>query len=111
MRIPKRFKLLGHTIEVVENPELLNERNWSGAADYEKCRIELVPASSYYPVASSKAESVFCHELAHFLLYYAGAGINHFLDGKYAHQQDEFVDLLGNLIHQVLTTAEYEESS
>lgn len=109
MRIPKRFKLLGHTIEVVERPDLLHERNWNGATDYERTRIELVPVSEFNPISKSKAESVFCHELAHFLLYYAGAGINHALDGKYAHQQEEFVDLLGNLIHQAFDTMEYEE--
>lgn len=108
MKIPKRFKLLGHTIEVVENPELLLDRNWSGASDYDKCRIEMVPPSPHYPISDSRFLATFCHELMHFLLYYGGAGINHFLDGKYVHRQEEFVDLLGNLLYQFLSTAEYE---
>lgn len=108
MQIPKRFKILGHSIEVAENKRLAHERNWNGAACYEECRIELLPKSEQHPLSETKTEQVFCHELSHFLLYYAGAAINHQLDGKYAHQNEEFVDLIGSLLHQVLTTMEYE---
>lgn len=108
MNIPKRFKLLGHTIDVADNERLSFERNWTGAACYEECRIELMPISERYPAHSTKREQTFCHELSHFLLYYAGAAINHELGGKYAHQNEELVDLLGSLLHQALTTMEYE---
>ncbi|MFZ4856159.1 MAG: hypothetical protein ACOYL3_07155 [Desulfuromonadaceae bacterium] len=109
MRIPKRFKLLGHTIEVVENKRLAHERNWNGAACYDECRIELLPVSDQHPHATTRLEQTFCHEFLHFLLYYGGGAINHELSGKYAHQNEELVDLLGNLLHQALTTMEYED--
>lgn len=107
MKIPKRFKLMGATIEVVENPKLPQDRNWAGLADFEKHRIELVPISESYDVSLAKYEQTFCHELAHFLCHGAGGVINHKLDG-YLHHDEEFVDLLGCLIHQALDTMEYE---
>lgn len=107
MNIPKRFKLFGATIEVVENPKLQRERNWCGSSDYEQHRIELVPISDSYEASRAKFEQTFCHELAHFLCYGAGGVINHKLDG-YLHQDEEFVDLLGSLLHQAITTMEYE---
>lgn len=108
MKIPKRFKLMGHTIEVINNNRLPYDRNWNGAACYEECKIELADISEQHPITKSKLQQIFCHELSHFLLYYSGAAINHELNGKYVHQNEEFVDLLGSLIHQVLTTMEYE---
>ena len=107
MQIPKRFKLLGFTIEVVENPKLLNDRDWIGAACYNECKIEILPSSDVRPIAKEKIEQTFCHELSHFLSYYAGAAVNHKLGGDYLHQNEEFVDLLGSLLHQALTTMEY----
>jgi predicted SprT family Zn-dependent metalloprotease len=109
MKIPKRFKLLGHTIEVEENDTLVHERNWNGSACYEEMKIELLPITKQHPKAITKYEQVFCHELAHFLIYYSGAVVNHHFDGKYLHQNEEFIDLLGSLIHQTLSTMEYEE--
>lgn len=107
MRIPKRFKLLGRTIEVVENPRLMQDRNWCGAACYEEGKIELQPSSEAYKAAPDKLEQTFCHELSHFLLYHAGGTVNHELK-QMAHQNEELVDLLGSLLHQALTTMEYE---
>lgn len=110
LRIPTRFKLLGHTIEVVERHDLLQERDWSGAADYQKCKIELLPSTVTYTQAQSKIEQCFCHELSHFLLYFAGGAVNHDLkSGGYIHKNEELVDMLGHLLHQALTTMEYED--
>jgi len=35
MKVPKRFKLFGATVDVVDNPKLQWERGWSGSASYE----------------------------------------------------------------------------
>lgn len=110
MRIPKQFKLLGRTIEVKHNPRLFQERNWNGAACYEEGTIELQPICEVNRMSVDKAEQVFCHELAHFLLYVSGAAVNHDLkSGGYIHNNEEFVDLLGSCVHQVLTTMEYQD--
>jgi predicted SprT family Zn-dependent metalloprotease len=107
MKIPKSFKLLGAEITVADNPSLLRDRNWNGCADYDTHRIEMVPRCDFYKASNARYEQTFCHELAHFLTYYAGAAINHDLSGKYLHQNEEFVDLLGSLIHQAFSTMEY----
>jgi len=108
MKIPSRFKLLGATIEVVDNPRLVAEENWAGAAKYRDHRIELVPISDAYVVPQAKLEQTFCHEMAHFLCYHAGGAINHELK-NYLHKNEEFVDLLGCLLHQALSTMEYDD--
>jgi predicted SprT family Zn-dependent metalloprotease len=108
MRIPKRFKLLGATIEVVENPKLMNDRNWNGAACYDDHRIELLPITDATPRNPVYVEQTFCHELMHFLLHAGGGPVNHLMDKDYIHNKEEFVELMGNLLHQVLTTMEYE---
>jgi len=107
MKIPKRFKLLGHTIEVTENPALMNDRNWNGAARYDDCKIELLPISDATPRHITSYEQTFCHELMHYLLWAGGGAVNHELK-DHIHHNEEFVDLMGGLLHQVLTTAEYE---
>ena len=106
MKIPKRFKLFGATIDVVDNPSLQRDRNWAGSSDYEQHKIELVPISDSFEVSRASYEQTFCHELAHFLCHGAGGVINSKL-GEYLHQNEEFVELLGMLLHQAITTMEY----
>ena len=110
MLIPKRFKLMGRTIEVVERADLIQDRDWTGAADYNKDLIEMLPINPMFVSSPEKREQTFCHELSHFLLYHSGGAINWNLkDGQYIHKNEEFVDLLGSLIHQFLTTMAYED--
>ena len=94
---------------VIENPRLMQERDWVGAADYSTDKIELLPRSEVYAVSDAKLEQTFCHELTHFLIYHSG-GAASALDkpGVYLHQDEEFIDLLASLIHQVFSTMEYE---
>jgi len=109
MQIPKRFKILGRTIETVERADLIQDRDWIGAADYNKDLIEILPLNPMFVASPGKREQTYCHELAHHLLYYSGAAINwNMKDGGYVHKNEEFVDLLGSLIHQFLTTMEHE---
>jgi predicted SprT family Zn-dependent metalloprotease len=109
MRIPKRFKLMGRTIEVVERHDLLQERDWTGAACYSKNQIELLPHSDIYQMADTAREQTFCHEFAHWLMYLSGGAVNYDLkSGGYIHKNEEFIDLLGGLIQQALSTMEYD---
>jgi predicted SprT family Zn-dependent metalloprotease len=100
---------MGRTVEIVYRTDLLQDRDWTGAANYSEDKIELLPISDIYKMSPAKAEQTFCHELAHFLLYHAGGAINHDLKSNtYIHKNEEFVDLLGSLLHQALKTMEYE---
>lgn len=103
MKIPKRFKLLGSTITVIDNPKLLISHNWAGCTDYNNHTIEMVPTSEAFDVCNTKIQQTFCHELMHFLLYYGGGVV----DGN-LHQNEDLVELLGCLLHQALTTMEYD---
>lgn len=104
MIIPEQFQLLGRTITVEYDNKLSFEHDWCGAACYNEDKIKILPASEMYPVTRGKIEATFCHELAHFLLYYSGDAINGKLEG-YIHKDENFVELLGNILHQFFNTS------
>ena len=99
-KIPKRFKLLGHTIKVTEDPERYYNGNSYGACSYEGKWLKLVPPNPSHPVTQSSLEHTFLHELVHFVLYHTE---QHKLG-----ENEAFVDLVAGLLHQALTTMEYE---
>lgn len=99
-RIPKRFKILGHTVEVAEEPGMFFHRGRFAECSLEGKTINLAPLSPHHPVTRGSVEHSFLHEVVHFLLYHteqAKLGDN-----------EAFVDLLAGLLHQVLTTMEFE---
>lgn len=101
MQIPKRFKLLGHTIEVMEEPGRYYERNAYGACSYEGKWIKLVPPSDSHPVTPSSMEHTFLHELIHMCLYHT--------EQSKLNENEDFVDLMAGLLHQALSTMEYDD--
>ena len=100
MKIPKRFKLLGHTIEISEEPERFFERGAYGACSYEGKWIKIVPKSDSHPVTQSSIEHTFLHELTHVLLYHT--------EQSQLSDNEKFVDTFAGLLHQALTTMEYD---
>lgn len=105
--IPNRFKLLGQTIEVKYNPKLLTENDFQGAASYRRNEIEIMPDSEANPRRQDQIEHTFCHELMHHILFYAGCtyrGNN----PDNMHQDERFVDTVAGLLHQALTTQEFD---
>jgi predicted SprT family Zn-dependent metalloprotease len=110
MKIPAKFQLMGRSITVCEDKTLNQEHNWDGAADYCRDIISLLPVNEIIVHSRAKREQTFCHELAHFLLYFSGAAVNHDLkSGGYIHNNEEFVDLLGSLLHQALESFVFVE--
>lgn len=102
-KIPTRFKLLGQTINVVFDASLFVEKDgYRGFASYRLNEIQLKPG-----LKKDLTERAFCHELTHFIIYHAEAA----LSGKedYPHQDEGFIELCGGLLHQALTTFEYDE--
>lgn len=100
MKIPKRFKLLGHTVEVKDEPEGMFEKNRYGACSYEGKWIKICPKSSSHPVSQSSIEHTFMHELVHMCLYHTEQG--------QLNDNEGFVDTLAGLLHQALSTMEYK---
>lgn len=105
MRIPKRFKLLGRVIEVKMDDTLLHESDDHGQANYRRNVLALQTRTGATPIPQTLLEHNFYHELAHWILYVTGRVV----DGGYLHRDDGFVDLVGGLIHQALTTMEFDE--
>ena len=105
MQIPKRFKLLGQTINVVWDACHFIERTDAAAfASYRLKEIQMNPNVSYQ--TEEAKQQTFLHELVHFILYYSESSYQGKTD--YMHQDEGFVDLTASLLHQALTTMEYE---
>ena len=100
MQIPKRFKLLGHTIEVEYDPMLDGRNGILGEARYTSNTIALQPNTDTYKRPDSQQEHVFLHELTHHILNEMN---EHELNGN-----EKFVDVFSGLLHQALTTMEFD---
>jgi hypothetical protein len=101
MKIPKRFKLYGQTIEVIMDNHLDFNDDRRGEADYRNNKIRLQPAGSQLLHPLTHIEQAFLHELFHFIFDNAG-----YPDDR----KDEIkIERLSNLLHQALSTAEYED--
>ena len=108
MKIPKRFKLFGRTIEVVFDPQPFIERPECAAfACYRQDRIQINPNRAISG-SDSQNEQHFYHELMHFILYHAGSSYKG-KDHSAMHRDEELVDLCGQLLHQVISTMEFED--
>ena len=101
MEIPKRFKLFGQVINVTHSKTLIHRDDACGLCSYRDNLIILQAASDDNPLPASQIEQSFCHELMHRL----------FNDGGYADDRnnEDKVDMMGKLLHQFLTTAEYTD--
>lgn len=105
MKIPKRFKLHGRTINVKIVDTLIDERNWHGVANFRMNEIRLQSQSDNHPFPKDLLEAIFCHELIHWILFIDGTFGP---DGELLYKDESIVDRLGGLIHQAFTTMEYK---
>jgi len=105
MRIPKRFKLMGQTIEVTwDTVHFAEKTDVCGFASYRTNEIQMNPNMPYK--SDSQREQTFLHELMHFVVYHSQTAKAK--DCDYLHQDEPFIDLTAHLLHQALTTMEYE---
>ena len=101
MKIPKSFKLMGKTIQVEFDKQLNFKQDWYGAAVYRQDIIKLQSDCKEWPLSRSKIEQSFLHELTHWILYMCQKDkLNH---------DESFIDLFSGLLHQALTTMEYDK--
>lgn len=101
MHIPNRFKLLGRTITVEYDPMLDGRNGCTGEARYTTDSIVLQPNTETFSRPPAQQQHVFLHELTHHILNEMG---EHELRGN-----EKFVDIFSGLLHQALTTMEYDE--
>jgi len=100
MKIPKRFKLHGHTITVEYSIDLRDEDDAVGKASYRGQKIILQPICVGYSRPKTSIEQTFLHELTHHIL--------HEMAEYDMMNNEKFVDLFSALLHQALTTMEYK---
>lgn len=100
LRIPTKFELHGQTINVLYDNALIAKTDSRGEAHARNNIIYLQPNNDGCPQPQTSVEQAFCHELTHFILQHMESDKNN---------DEIFVNLFGNLLHQALVTAEYEK--
>ncbi len=99
VQVPKRFKLWGRTVTVRYDDMEAQEQDFAGQARYETGEIVLATGADTLKRHSQRVQSLFFHELAHWLLY----SIEENKLGK----NENFVGLLGSALHQAISTMEF----
>jgi predicted SprT family Zn-dependent metalloprotease len=100
MDIPRRLKLLGRTITVEYDPMLDGRDGTVGEARYTSDSIALQPNTDTFRRPQTQLEQVFLHELVHYIL--------NEMNEYDLRRNEKFVDVFAGLLHQALTTMEFE---
>ncbi len=102
IKIPKRFKLCGLTINVHYRDDLHFDEDVVGFAKYRQSEIILQANTTAVPRTREAQEQTYLHELMHHILYIAGE--DHF--DPPLHKREFLVDRIASLLHQALATSE-----
>ncbi len=102
MKIPKSFKQFAQEVTIKYKKNLSDKHGSWGKCYYDRNEIELQD-NKYDGVnlPKDKLEETFCHELVHFILYFAGEGE--------LRNNEQFIDVFSGLLHQALSTAVYDD--
>jgi len=99
MKIPKKFKLFGATINVVFDSKRMNDLESYGYAEYGKSLITLAEPNGFEELSEDKIIDTFYHEKVHIILDSMG-------EHKMS-KNERFVDLFSKLLRQSDETSEY----
>ena len=105
-QIPKRFQLYGHTITVDLVTKLRATHDITGCAIFRENRIEVQPSVEGVERPRSQVESTFFHELVHWIFYLSNGSDE---IKPELHEREGLVDRCASLLHQAITTMEFEE--
>lgn len=97
MTIPKRFDLMGTTIEVEYNADMMFDGDAMGQANYRRNKIFIAPNTSTFKMTREQVEHVFLHELTHWIFRQ--------LNRTELQKDEELVDMFAGLLHQTIKTA------
>lgn len=100
MKIPKKFKLFGHTISVEYTDTLMQEEDKVGMALFRENKIILQKNNKGIPMLKDQIEQIFLHELVHYLFYFS--------DNEELAHCEEAVNIVSQLLHQYMVTCEGE---
>lgn len=100
MKIPKRFKLFGKTITVKINQKAMDDDDLRGQAKYRKDEIILQDSKLGRTSTQKDTEQTFYHELTHWIF--------HLMSERELDGNEKLVNTFSSLLHQALTTMEYD---
>jgi len=94
-RIPKQFHLMGHTITVKRIPAA----RWKAGKDcvgyFDPATLTIAVCSS---ISASGQEQTFWHETVHAIFFALNSPL---------YENEELVDQIGSLLHQIVTSLEF----
>lgn len=116
INVPKFFMLFGQKITVeLSKKAFKKHKQYTGWAVFRDNKIILRKPSSDIPLTRNQLESIFIHEMVHFIMLHAGPSLNTPLKNRDSLHADEgFVDTVAQLLHQALSTSRgdvFEEGS
>jgi predicted Zn-dependent protease with MMP-like domain len=101
MNIPKRFKLFGATIDIDFSDTVFTDHGSFGTAVLTGNKIVLQAQNEAHRYSQEQVEQTLWHEVVHHVLNKMGQ--------ERLCNSEKFVDLFSALIHQAITTMEYED--
>lgn len=107
MKIPKRFKLLGQTINVILVDDLLDRHDAHGLAIFRRNEIHIQRSTPATPRTADSLYHDFMHELTHWVFYFSGSYYTKKDD--HLHKDEALVDMTAGLFHQAFSTMEFDE--
>lgn len=99
MKIPKRFKLFGTTMNIVWDNKRMNDVGAYGSHDYATCEITLSDKEGIDDLAEDRIMDTFYHERTHAIL----DAMNEVELSK----NEKFVDVFSKLLRQAIESEEF----
>ncbi len=99
MKIPKKFKLFGTTINVIWDNKRLNDNGTYGHSDYGKSEVVLSTTQGLDDLSEDRMADVFYHERTHSIL--------DAMNERDLSNNEKFVDVFSKLLRQADETAEF----
>jgi hypothetical protein len=99
MKIPKKFKLFGTTVNVVWDNKRLNDKSVYGLSDYGKSEITLSTTQGAEELSKDRMIDTFYHERTHSIL--------DMMHERELSANEQFVDVFSKLLRQADESAEY----
>lgn len=98
MTVPKKFELMGTTIELEYNADMMLDNDAMGQANYRRNKIFIAPNTVTFKMSKEQLEHVFLHELVHWIFRQ--------LNRTELQKDEELVDMFADLLHQAIKSAD-----
>lgn len=96
MDIPNEIDLMGQTIKIVYDDQLVFNHDVSGQALYRQNIIKIQPSSDAFPRTRDQIETTYLHEIIHWILH---------IMQEEKDDDEKFVQTFALLLHQAMKSA------